>query len=84
MVVLALAASPASADLGFALERANDTGFANPHDLVLASDGRHLYVADLGNHVVRVLDPASLELRGNIGQDEIYRLTGSGAATGTR
>lgn len=70
-VVLALASSPAAADLGFTFERANETGFANPHDLVLAPDGRHLYVADLGNNVVRVLDSATLELRGNIGQGEL-------------
>lgn len=62
---------PAAADVTFTFERANDSGFANPHDLVLAPDGRYLYVADLGNDVVRVLDPITLELRGNIGHGEL-------------
>lgn len=67
----ALFAPLAAAGVAFTLERSNESGFANPHDLVLAPDGRHLYVADLGNDVIRVLDPTTLELRGNIGQGEL-------------
>ena len=51
-------------------ESASD--FRRPHDLVLSPDGRFLYVADVGNHVVRVLDSETLETRGRIGADELY------------
>jgi YVTN family beta-propeller protein len=45
--------------------------FSRPHDLVLAPDGRSLYVADMSNHVVKVLDPETLIVRGEIGRGEL-------------
>jgi len=48
---------------------ASDESLSRPHDLALAPDGRHLYVADLGNDVVKVLDPESLATLGKIGAD---------------
>jgi len=45
--------------------------FGNPHDLVLAPDKSRLYVADLGNNVVKVLDPMSLKTIGRIGQGDL-------------
>ncbi len=45
----------------------SDASFSRPHDLVLSPDGRFLYVADVGNHVVKVVDPVSLETVGRIG-----------------
>ena len=49
----------------------SDTGFDHPHDLVLSPDGRFLYVADLGNDVVKVLDPMSLKTLGVIGEGDL-------------
>jgi DNA-binding beta-propeller fold protein YncE len=53
------------------LERASAESFARPHDLVLSPNGRFLYVADLGNHLVKVLDPMTLEVLGAFGQGEL-------------
>ncbi len=44
---------------------------SRPHDLILSPDGRHLLVADLGNHVVRVMDPDTLAVVGEIGSGEL-------------
>lgn len=49
----------------------SDTSFDRPHDLVLSPDGRFLYVADLGNDVVKVLDPTTLKTLGVIGKSEL-------------
>ena len=50
---------------------ASDTSFSRPHDLVLSADGRFLYVADVGNDVVRVLDPQTLATVGRIGGGDL-------------
>lgn len=49
----------------------SDGDFDHPHDLVLSPDGRFLYVADLGNDAVKVLDPTSLKTLGVIGAKEL-------------
>lgn len=41
----------------------------NPHDLKLSADGRYLYVSDVGNDRITVLDPDSLEMVGHFGAD---------------
>lgn len=41
----------------------------NPHDLKLSPDGRWLFVSDVGNNRVAVLDPDTLELRWAFGAD---------------
>jgi YVTN family beta-propeller protein len=45
--------------------------FARPHDLALGPRGRLLFVADLGNDRVSVLDPQTLEVLGSIGDGEL-------------
>ena len=47
---------------------------ARPHDLVLGPDGHWLYVADMNNDSVAVLDAESLALVGRIGVGELARL----------
>ena len=65
-----LAAGPAEAfDLEFAA--ASPQIYDTPHDLVLAPDGRHLYVADNDNDRIAVLDPKTLELLGTFGEGEV-------------
>ncbi len=73
-VALSLAAvfipGPAAAfDLEFVTASAQL--YAKPHDLVLAPDGRHLYVADNDNDRIAVLDPQDLALLGVFGEDEV-------------
>lgn len=45
--------------------------FAQPHDIVLSSDQRYLYIADNNNDRIAVLDPASLSLLGSFAQGEV-------------
>lgn len=49
----------------------SDGSFDRPHDLKLSPDGKHLFVADLGNHAVKVLDPATLKTVAEIGKGEV-------------
>jgi DNA-binding beta-propeller fold protein YncE len=48
---------------------ASDVALNNPHDLKLSADGKYLFVADVGNSRVAILDPASLSLLGEFGSD---------------
>ena len=50
---------------------ASDESFSRPHDVVLSPGGRRLYVADLGNDAVKVLDAESLKTLGVIGADAL-------------
>ena len=42
---------------------------SNPHDLKLSPDGKYLFVSDVGNNRVAILDPDSLALIGEFGAD---------------
>ncbi len=48
-------------------EGASEARLDNPHDLKLSPDGRYLFVADLGNNRVTVLDPETLQLVSTFG-----------------
>jgi DNA-binding beta-propeller fold protein YncE len=48
---------------------ASTAALKNPHDIKLSPDGRYLFVADVGNNRVAILDAESLELRGEFGAD---------------
>ena len=47
---------------------ASDPVLSNPHDIELSSDGKLLYVSDLGNDRVAVLDSDTLKLVGSFGE----------------
>lgn len=49
----------------------SDTSFSHPHDITLDAGGHYLFVADLGNDVVKVLDAKSLKTVGAIGEGEL-------------
>jgi YVTN family beta-propeller protein len=66
---LAGAAGAAAADVTAQRIAVSEATFDRPHDLALSPDGRFLYVSDVGNDVVKVLDPATLETVGTIGAD---------------
>lgn len=69
LAILVAAAPAAALDLEFVA--ASPQLYDKPHDLVLAPDGRHLYVADNDNDRIAVLDPETLELLGVFGEDEV-------------
>jgi len=48
---------------------ASTAALDNPHDLKLSPDGKYLFVSDVGNNRVAILDPDSLELLGAFGSD---------------
>lgn len=48
---------------------ASSTELDNPHDLKLSPDGNHLYVSDVGNNRVAILDPITLEFIAAFGAD---------------
>jgi len=76
---MAVALSCTDAALGFdgsyryqaQFERESKPHFGRPHDLALSPNGRYLYVADMDNHEVKVLDPFSLDILGSIGRGEL-------------
>lgn len=48
---------------------ASEAPLSNPHDLKLSPDGKYLYVSDVGNNRIAILDPDSLQLVGEFGAD---------------
>ena len=71
--IFALTAAPAAAQVSATLEAESDRSFGNPHDLVLSPDGTRLYVADVNNDAVKVLDPQTLKTIGILGASELSR-----------
>jgi len=59
----------AAAGLALTYLGASTAPLQNPHDLKLSPDGRYLFVADVGNNRVAILDAQSLEFRGEFGAD---------------
>lgn len=49
--------------------RASTVPLENPHDLKLSPDGVHLFVSDVGNNRIAILDPETLALVGDFGAD---------------
>jgi DNA-binding beta-propeller fold protein YncE len=70
LALFALFLSPAAAE-EFRLDYlgTSDVALENPHDLKLSPDGTGLFVADVGNDRVAVLDPESLALLWEFGAD---------------
>ncbi len=48
---------------------ASKVALSNPHDLKLSPDGKYLFVSDVGNNRVTILDPDSLQLVSQFGAD---------------
>jgi YVTN family beta-propeller protein len=65
--------APAAAQVTATFEAQSDRSFGNPHDIVLSPDGSKLYVADVNNNAVKVLDPQSLATIGAFGTAELSR-----------
>ena len=68
LLLFALALPTASpAAWQFTLVRASDVAMSNPHDVKLSADRRHLFVSDVGNDRILVLDAATLAAVGSFG-----------------
>ncbi len=72
LLVMVCALAPAAWATEFKVRyiSASPEELANPHDIELSSTGKHLYVADLGNNRVAVLDARSLQILGGFGEKE--------------
>ena len=68
--LVGLTVSPlAAAEFSLEFLGASRVDLDNPHDLKLSPDGKYLFVSDVGNDRVAVLDPTSLELVAEFGSD---------------
>ncbi|MDH3389979.1 MAG: beta-propeller fold lactonase family protein, partial [Gammaproteobacteria bacterium] len=63
----AVAAQAAEVKLTFV--GASSVALENPHDLKLSADGKFLFVSDVGNNRVAILDPQTLDLIADFGSD---------------
>lgn len=61
--------SVSAADLKFEFVAASTVSLENPHDLKLSPDGKYLFVSDVGNNRIAVLDPDTLALISSFGSD---------------
>lgn len=70
LLLTLLSTLPATAaELRLSFDGASSVDLENPHDLKLSPDGRYLFVSDVGNNRVAILDPDTLELVGQFGRD---------------
>jgi len=69
LLSLLWAASAGAQEVSLTLVAASGEFLGNPHDLKLSPDGRYLFVADVDNDRVAILDPESLALVGEFGAD---------------
>jgi DNA-binding beta-propeller fold protein YncE len=58
-----------AAELEFKFIAASTVALENPHDLKLSPDGKYLFVSDVGNNRIAILDPKSLALVSAFGSD---------------
>ncbi len=61
----------AAGDWQFDFELASSTSLDNPHDIKLSPDRKHLFVSDVGNDRVVVLDATTLEFVEAFGEREL-------------
>jgi 6-phosphogluconolactonase (cycloisomerase 2 family) len=69
LLLALLSASGQAADLKLSFVSASRAELGNPHDLKLSPDGKYLFVADVDNDRVAILDPESLALVDEFGAD---------------
>jgi DNA-binding beta-propeller fold protein YncE len=63
------AAAGQAAEVRLTWVGASSAALGNPHDLKLSPDGKYLFVSDVDNDRVAILDPESLELLAEFGAD---------------
>jgi len=68
-LLLFFLAGPLQAEISAIFVQASQPILSNPHDLKLSPDGRYLFVADVGNNRIAILDPETLAMIGTFGED---------------
>lgn len=69
-LLVGLSPSPvAAAEIALEFIAASTAELENPHDLKLSPDGKHLFVSDVGNNRIAVLDPNTLRFVSAFGSD---------------
>ncbi len=68
-LLLSLIVWPLYAEVSATLVQASRPILSNPHDLKLSPDGSYLFVSDVGNNRIAILDPQTLELIDAFGED---------------
>lgn len=68
-LLLSLIVWPLYAEVSATLVQASKPILSNPHDLKLSPDGSYLFVSDVGNNRIAILDPQTLELIDAFGED---------------
>jgi len=71
LATAALGSLSAFGESGYRLAATSDESFTQPHDLVLSSDGRFLFVSDVGHDHIAVLDPTTLRRIAKIGEGQL-------------
>ncbi|MDP6831051.1 MAG: NHL repeat-containing protein [Alphaproteobacteria bacterium] len=69
LIVSIALASTANAQVRAEFVRASSAELDNPHDVKLSPDGKHLFVSDVGNNRVAILDAESLKFVTAFGAD---------------
>ncbi|MES9832998.1 MAG: hypothetical protein ABW139_12230 [Candidatus Thiodiazotropha sp. DIVDIV] len=69
VLLLSLMAWPLHAEISATLVHASRPMLSNPHDLKLAPNGDYLFVSDVGNNRIAILDPETLDLIDSFGED---------------
>jgi len=69
LFIFSLTAGAALGELTATYLSSSGTFLKNPHDLKLSPDGKFLFVSDVGNNRVAILDPDSLALISEFGAD---------------
>lgn len=69
LILFLLTTSAQAAEVRLTFVAASSAELGNPHDLKLTPDGKYLFVSDVDNHRVAILDPDSLALIDSFGED---------------
>ena len=72
------AAAEVEVEVSGTIVAVSDRDFSQPHDLVLSPDGDFLYVADVGNDRIKVLDPTTLATLGTFAAGQLSGPHGRG------
>ena len=68
-VAVSFSTNSFAAELEVQFLGASTTDLDNPHDLKLSVDGKYLFVSDVGNNRVVLLNPKTLEFVSSFGAD---------------
>ena len=71
LLASAAAAAEVEVEVSGTIVAESDRDFSQPHDLVLSPDGDFLYVADVGNDRIKVLDPTTLATLGTFAAGQL-------------